>query len=141
MTDLSMTPNLSSMTPNLSSLSAKLTSSLSLSLPIVGFGSQRSSKSKETVEHSPGLYTIKYKCGLGETSEVGDLMAVIFAGQEVAALEVVEEEASHRIRARIARPSGWISLMNTETGFRWAEWARPLRPRDYELNSIEDEST
>lgn len=87
----------------------------------------------------PGIYRVMSKAGLGDYMEVGEVSAIIYAGQEIAALEVVHDEENHRIRARISRPAGWVSLLDTKNGFRWAEWDRNLSPKDFESEENEDE--
>merc|ERR1711957_55541 len=41
-------------------------------------------------------------------------------GTEVDVVEVVKLDAEERVRARITNPAGWLSLVNTTNGFRWA---------------------
>merc|ERR1719414_2057752 len=64
-----------------------------------------------------GRYSIIHKAGVGPEAEIDKLVAIIMAGQEVAVLEVLYDEYSNRIRARIGRPAGWVSLVDTVTGF------------------------
>lgn len=50
------------------------------------------------------------------TKKVGE----IEAGTEFEVLEVDKRPQEKRIRARVADPEGWVSLLNTSNGFRWA---------------------
>jgi len=53
-------------------------------------------------------------------------------GAEVDVLEVFEDLNDNRVRARIAEPAGWMSLLNNGNGFRWAVRLRQkkrYRPR------------
>lgn len=80
---------------------------------------------------APGLYRITHKGGTFVGSEVGIISGEIAQLQEgtfVQVLEVVDRPDLKRIRARIGNP-GWISLLNTETGYRWAAKAEPRGPK------------
>ena len=48
-------------------------------------------------------------------------VAVLNAGAAVEVLEIVEMPEIRRVRARIENPKGWISLVDMDDGFRWAE--------------------
>lgn len=50
-----------------------------------------------------------------------EIIDVLVEGSEVLILEVVRRDEDKRVRGRIEAPSGWISLLDTETGYRWAE--------------------
>merc|ERR1712008_468130 len=62
-------------------------------------------------------------------------------GWTVDVVDVVHNEAENRIRGRISKPPGWISLCNTETGLRWAVWQDrlSLRAPTMEAEEAEDE--
>eukprot|EP00929_Paragymnodinium_shiwhaense_P028004 TRINITY_DN16310_c0_g1_i1.p1 TRINITY_DN16310_c0_g1~~TRINITY_DN16310_c0_g1_i1.p1 ORF type:complete len:630 (-),score=85.72 TRINITY_DN16310_c0_g1_i1:590-2479(-) len=47
-------------------------------------------------------------------------LAELRAGAVVDVEELSLSEADKRLRARIAEPAGWLSVLNTETGFRFA---------------------
>lgn len=76
------------------------------------------------LDDAPGAYVISHQDTLvsssvrrsGESEAIGCLVSGTF----VNVLEVVHLPDSHRVRARIEHPPGWISLLNTETGYRWA---------------------
>jgi len=80
----------------------------------------------------PGRYRLVRKVGVGAEVEIGEVFAIVFAGEQVAAMEVVVDEANFRVRARIAQPAGWVTLLNRETGLHWAVYSGPLREQDYE---------
>jgi len=76
------------------------------------------------LDDAPGAYVVAHQDTLvsssirrsGESEAIGSLPSGTF----VNVLEVVHLADSHRVRARIEHPPGWISLLNTETGYRWA---------------------
>lgn len=87
------------------------------------FGSKALQEEEEA--DAPGIYLITQRSGVSETNAMcartGDFISKLNPGQMVEVLEVCREDAQRRVRARIRHPTGWISLMNTETAFRWAE--------------------
>lgn len=84
-----------------------------------------------------GRYKITYEgIRVGPEAELGHApITHLPRGTEVNVLEVVEVE--HRIRARIDHPAGWISLMNTDSGFLWATLDSTLVSPD-ELDNLQD---
>lgn len=76
-------------------------------------------------EDGPGPYVILHHEALvsptaarsSEAAVIGKLPAGVF----VHVLEVLHLPESGRLRGRIEHPSGWISLLDMETGYRWAE--------------------
>eukprot|EP00913_Durusdinium_trenchii_P010776 g10109.t1 len=69
----------------------------------------------------PGVYILAGEVDVTEavgrgSTKVGRLQP----GQEVHVLEVVQKEQDRRVRARIQQPAGWISLLDTSEGHRWA---------------------
>lgn len=48
-------------------------------------------------------------------------VALLLPGVVVSVVEVVVMPEVQRVRARIQNPEGWISLINTANGFRWAQ--------------------
>jgi len=71
---------------------------------------------------SPGEYIIVHN----QTAVTNTLIptppiiAYLCIGQRVAVLEVMPYPEEQRIRGRIAKPPGWISLSSTEDGYCWA---------------------
>ena len=55
---------------------------------------------------------------------------------EVQQCEVLEE--AQRVRGRIEKPAGWISLRNPISGFRWACLKQPQDEIDTSLRNLED---
>ena len=78
------------------------------------------------LEDGPGRYTIIH-AGTFVSDQVAlprdatEVTAYLPLGLEVVVLEV--ERAIHlgRVRGRLENPHGWISLLNLETGYRWAK--------------------
>jgi hypothetical protein len=70
----------------------------------------------------PGIYVITHDNTLvGTTSSLdSDDIDKLSVGTEVEVVELVTMHEEHRLRAKIKDPEGWISLLNTETGRRWA---------------------
>lgn len=70
----------------------------------------------------PGVYTILHDgTKVAPTRELSDtIVAELKKGEAVRVLEVVSSPALRRVRGRLEKPPGWISLLNTETGYRWA---------------------
>jgi len=81
----------------------------------------RLSKSEDFV----GTYRVTAdKAVVGAAKELGEppFLAELPEGAVVNVIEVVNMPRDHRVRGLIDSPvSGWISLLNTRTGFRWAE--------------------
>jgi len=48
------------------------------------------------------------------------IRARLGSGTRVKVLEVLGAAEANRLRARIEHPKGWISLVNVQTGYRWA---------------------
>merc|ERR1719375_473169 len=56
------------------------------------------------------------------TLRLGDsIIGRLQPGDEVMVVEIVGVSEDNRIRGRLESPSGWISLLNTENDYRWAE--------------------
>lgn len=70
----------------------------------------------------PGPYTVIKQAGVMSTMETakGSVKHHINIGDEINILEVVHNEAERRVRARLENPPGWISLLNMDSGTRWA---------------------
>lgn len=73
-------------------------------------------------EDSPGQYIIiDYAVVTSEMSETSPSIEYLAAGTMVHVTEVRYSKEERKIRGRITRPAGWISLLNTETDYRWAQ--------------------
>ncbi|CAJ1394839.1 unnamed protein product [Effrenium voratum] len=76
--------------------------------------------SAQVAADGPGVYVLQSDVDLSEgcqrnSKKVGRLSA----GQEVQVLEVALREAERRVRGRLS--GGWISLLDTAEGYRWAQ--------------------
>eukprot|EP00931_Biecheleriopsis_adriatica_P035506 TRINITY_DN20433_c0_g1_i2.p1 TRINITY_DN20433_c0_g1~~TRINITY_DN20433_c0_g1_i2.p1 ORF type:complete len:633 (+),score=134.49 TRINITY_DN20433_c0_g1_i2:56-1954(+) len=77
-------------------------------------------------QDKPGRYrTVVEKTFVSTTKEIGEKssmtrVATLPCGTEIDVVEVEEMDEFKRVRARIAEPAGWISLLNTRNAFRWA---------------------
>lgn len=71
----------------------------------------------------PGMYIVTRKVGLSASmvDNCSKFHAELKPGHKLEVLEILHMEPEGRIRARIRSPAGWISLVNLETGHRWAE--------------------
>jgi len=71
---------------------------------------------------APGRYRcVAKKTFVGDSQCLGgNKIDTLPNGTEVDVLEVFEDLQDNRVRARIAEPDGWISLLNCGNGFRWA---------------------
>eukprot|EP01065_Artemidia_motanka_P051659 TRINITY_DN9142_c0_g3_i1.p2 TRINITY_DN9142_c0_g3~~TRINITY_DN9142_c0_g3_i1.p2 ORF type:complete len:322 (+),score=122.98 TRINITY_DN9142_c0_g3_i1:46-1011(+) len=72
---------------------------------------------------SPGDYTVTSLVTVREDRDgLGKVVGEIPAGEKVAVLEVRRYDARSRLRARVESPvAGWISILDTSSGRRWAE--------------------
>eukprot|EP00929_Paragymnodinium_shiwhaense_P028977 TRINITY_DN16709_c0_g1_i1.p1 TRINITY_DN16709_c0_g1~~TRINITY_DN16709_c0_g1_i1.p1 ORF type:complete len:1261 (+),score=294.99 TRINITY_DN16709_c0_g1_i1:96-3878(+) len=82
-----------------------------------------------TAEDAPGTYIITHPDTgvLARVDASNEVIATIAKGSKVEILEVVKLPALQRIRGRLADPAGWISLMDTSDGYRWAVADRPAK--------------
>jgi hypothetical protein len=74
--------------------------------------------------YTPGTYvTISHNTIVGSAASLrfSTNVARLAIGTEVEALKVLIIQSEHRIRAKIRHPRGWISLVDTSTGWCWAE--------------------
>lgn len=79
---------------------------------------------EETPQDAPGRYMVLKRTAVQLTAKVGSQkFATLEPGCEVKVVEVVDLTEDRRVRARVEEPAGWISLLNTESGHRWAERA------------------
>lgn len=72
----------------------------------------------------PGTYEIVEDTGVTPTVELcseRDLISKLQAGTLVEVLQVVPRPDLHRTRGLISNPAGWISLVDTRSGMRWAK--------------------
>ncbi|CAE8630184.1 unnamed protein product, partial [Polarella glacialis] len=65
-----------------------------------------------------------------------DLVDELEADTVIQVIEVVDLVEEKRVRARLAEPAGWITLVNTETGARWAR--RPDEADEQDESDEED---
>jgi len=75
-------------------------------------------------EDAPGIYAIVRSAAVVPTvhmSGTKEITISLKAGDIVEVVEVVHHEGENRLRGRIANPPGWISLLDLEDGYRWAE--------------------
>lgn len=73
---------------------------------------------------SPGSYVIIHdQTAITPTEAIGEsegIVGKLDAGTIVKVTQVVNKMGAHRVRGRIESPAGWISLLDTEGGLRWA---------------------
>lgn len=70
----------------------------------------------------PGRYRVLETTHVTEHSDVeSDNVAQVNEGTVVEVLDIVVCPTDQRVRGRIEQPSGWISLLDTANGHRWAE--------------------
>jgi len=81
--------------------------------------------SKQVSQDAPGEYVISIdQTGVTPTVQLDaerPPSAMLDVGTVVKVLEVVHLPDLKRVRGRISSPAGWITLLHTETGKRWAE--------------------
>lgn len=71
----------------------------------------------------------------------GTLISRLQQGEEVMVVDVLCSSEDHRIRGRLQNPAGWISLLNTQTGYRWAERVAPDTCRAFYPKGLNTEAT
>jgi len=70
---------------------------------------------------SPGHYVVVVNAKVSSAPCLkSEKIACVPKGTGVQVLEIVELQEERRIRAHIRQPAGWISLLDTECGHRWA---------------------
>lgn len=92
-------------------------------------------------DDAPGLYVLKRMVFVSPsceniTPEEEEILEELEEGKMVRVEEIVQLPHQLRVRARLAHPAGWITLLNLETGRRWATKADetlPEQPGLYEL--------
>ncbi len=82
---------------------------------------------------SPGYYVTTAEANLSEHFELSSNTLRMFEpGTEVNVVEVKESKEDEKIRGRIDMPEeGWVSLMNTRDGFKWADTRAEAPPYLY----------
>lgn len=76
-----------------------------------------------TVNDAPGIYTVVHQGAVvtDVPGRGGTQITELQRGTIISVLEVLTMPEIARVRARIEEPSGWLSLRNTQSGYRWAE--------------------
>jgi len=89
----------------------------------------------------PGVYLLASDVDVSESSgRSSQKLGRLLAGEEVHVLEVVHRKAEKRVRGRVAaKYSGWISLMDTAEGYRWAH--RQLSATNEWISGLLEKST
>lgn len=75
-------------------------------------------------EDCPGMYVLTQRAALAPSVNLAnnkDIIMELDIGAVAKVVEVVHLEEQKRVRARLESPAGWISLMETVGGYRWAE--------------------
>mmetsp|Transcript_29565 Transcript_29565/g.53718 ORF Transcript_29565/g.53718 Transcript_29565/m.53718 type:complete len:1185 (+) Transcript_29565:95-3649(+) len=78
----------------------------------------------DEAQDAPGIYAIVRPAAVVPTvhmSGTKEIHISLKAGDIVEVLEVVRHDTENRLRGRIANPPGWISLLDLEDSYRWAE--------------------
>jgi len=90
-------------------------------LGVLGFGTNIEAVGEGNAE-GPGSYMIVHDATAVTNGSActPPIIAELPAGTLVSVLEVLQCPESHRLRARIEAPAGWISLKDTVDGYRWA---------------------
>eukprot|EP00930_Biecheleria_cincta_P076913 TRINITY_DN64147_c0_g1_i1.p1 TRINITY_DN64147_c0_g1~~TRINITY_DN64147_c0_g1_i1.p1 ORF type:complete len:461 (+),score=45.85 TRINITY_DN64147_c0_g1_i1:64-1446(+) len=100
------------------------------------------STTDDTGLDTPGEYCIIHdETFLSRTVNVPteeDVLGFLRAGSLVRVVEVVTNEFENRVRGKVHTPEGWISLLDTETGYRWAFRVKPTHSAEETLNSRPD---
>mmetsp|Transcript_87383 Transcript_87383/g.182863 ORF Transcript_87383/g.182863 Transcript_87383/m.182863 type:complete len:331 (-) Transcript_87383:302-1294(-) len=79
-------------------------------------------------EDELGLYVITHQEAVvkQEVSIASRVVAQLGAGEHILILEFQYLPESHRLRARIASPPGWLSLRETRSNYSWARLLEPI---------------
>jgi len=90
--------------------------------------------SEAAIVDAPGSYIITNPATLGSGLRVSSSTPIteLVPGTCVNVLEVIPVVDEERVRARIEEPRGYISLLNTGSGDRWARPAVPQAPQKQE---------
>eukprot|EP00933_Yihiella_yeosuensis_P083615 TRINITY_DN9785_c0_g1_i1.p1 TRINITY_DN9785_c0_g1~~TRINITY_DN9785_c0_g1_i1.p1 ORF type:complete len:1112 (+),score=327.76 TRINITY_DN9785_c0_g1_i1:449-3337(+) len=97
----------------------------------------------EKQDDAPGMHVLVNKVFLSPTvdnlnPDIDDQVDELEPGLEVNIVEIAHLIPEQRVRARLEKPDGWMTLMNTMTGKRWAEKASPLLNEDDHVNSPQE---
>eukprot|EP00929_Paragymnodinium_shiwhaense_P047341 TRINITY_DN24014_c0_g1_i1.p1 TRINITY_DN24014_c0_g1~~TRINITY_DN24014_c0_g1_i1.p1 ORF type:complete len:1058 (-),score=256.80 TRINITY_DN24014_c0_g1_i1:379-3552(-) len=70
----------------------------------------------------PGRYNLTRRAAITDSKSIygGDQVAELEAGTTVLVVEILRVAEEGRIRACLKEPPGWLSLVDTKTGQRWA---------------------
>merc|ERR1711902_475185 len=79
----------------------------------------------------PGKYYIICLTGVTSSMEPSQktIIKELAPGTAINVLEIASDESGRRIRALIEKPRGWISLLNKDTGKRWARHHEDCEPQ------------
>jgi len=96
---------------------------------------QVSDVAPEVSEDGPGLYTLTRAVFVAPDCnnldpDDDELVEELEPGEQVWVQEVVLLKEEERLRARIEEPAGWISILNTSSGRRWARRAEDAEESD-----------
>lgn len=86
-------------------------------------------------EDHPGTYVIVHEntAVTAERAAAPPTLANLAAGTCVNVLEVLHMAEEQRVRGRIKEPEGWISLLDTSDGYRWARRQTSQEPAIHAL--------
>jgi hypothetical protein len=89
-------------------------------------GTNGNKSGEKDVLEKPGIYVVTHDGAMvsADLSKNSAVVGKLTLGTNVEVVEVVNNQEDKRIRAKIKSPEGWISLSNTETGYRWAKSAK-----------------
>lgn len=95
------------------------------------------------LEDTPGPYILTQDAFVSPelnnlSPDDDELIDELFEGERIEILEIVELQERGRVRARLERPDGWITLMNRNTSSRWAERVEDQQPQMPEFAQQED---
>ncbi|CAJ1417591.1 unnamed protein product [Effrenium voratum] len=93
--------------------------------PMESVQSAHSERSEGFEDDGPGLYVLRRTVFVSPSCENLDpdddeIVDELEVGSRVSILEVAHLRNERRLRARLAHPDGWITLMNLQNGKRWA---------------------
>lgn len=73
-----------------------------------------------------GAFSVVHAVAVMEFASLSSsVLATLSAGEVVVVLAVWPHYEDGRVRARIERPAGWISMLSPQDGFRWAVRQQP----------------
>eukprot|EP00930_Biecheleria_cincta_P020667 TRINITY_DN1548_c0_g1_i6.p1 TRINITY_DN1548_c0_g1~~TRINITY_DN1548_c0_g1_i6.p1 ORF type:complete len:1630 (-),score=327.65 TRINITY_DN1548_c0_g1_i6:278-5167(-) len=96
-------------------------------VPVVALtsGAEHSEHITKSPQDSPGTYTLTRVAFVSPDLENLDpddeeLLAELCEGEQIKVLELIDLVDQGRLRAKLEQPNGWITLLNKQTGARWA---------------------